>query len=689
MKSRIKTAATLCALLIGTVSCYEDNTDYVDTQTRISIYPAAEQFNADGTTASGNESFISAVTVNKGSAVADMDWEPSLPETADWATVRKTDVSSIFEEATSGTFHDVSAAGFEIVVTPNPEYRRKVVLTIVASDGTTADYEFEQLGLKADAQVTSEIENVVFMAAGGQESITYSSNMGDVYSYEITYGGTSSDWLSIDDNGVGELILTAAEWTDQENSRSAVLSIIVGTEQTSRAVLEIPVTQNAAYDHYYMYGASADNLPIGEAYELTRQVVGEYAGSLYFMRSADGKNPVLLNKDSRTLTYPCYALSQEGKIVEIAAADSEIPTGPEIDVDGLRKITVDFNNMTWTWERIATPNCMPDSELSAYPTKEYVTRDGGTKTWMTVSLHWAGDASIGRYKLGSGLVSGHQTGGYGNEAPYSSRNPAYDTVENGGEIVEATDNGGKPLAETYGRLYSSYEAITGYANGALNACQGGSSVMINSPLGEPGTTITDAVGDSYVLESVTSAILAAYPTTSAGDEQVEAEHPNVKMQIQGICPYGWHIANMQDWRDLVYAAHAASASDYPVDAATATYAAFGNGTLTNFAALLFTSDWNIYNPSCPAEKISAAAATFGFNMFSQGWRLYKTGYDYGPGDNDPRMYAFIPMIGQYTASKKAAWRIWNQSREANMRTNDGFDFGNGCGGTIRCVKNYK
>ena len=76
-------------------------------------------------------------------------------------------------------------------------------------------------------------------------------------------------------------------------------------------------------------------------------------------------------------------------------------------------------------------------------------------------------------------------------------------------------------------------------------------------------------------------------------------------------------------------------------------------------------------------------------MFSQGWRLYKTGYDYGPGDNDPRMYAFIPMIGQYTASKKAAWRIWNQSREANMRTNDGFDFGNGCGGTIRCVKNYK
>ena len=98
---------------------------------------------------------------------------------------------------------------------------------------------------------------------------------------------------------------------------------------------------------------------------------------------------------------------------------------------------------------------------------------------------------------------------------------------------------------------------------------------------------------------------------------------------------------------------------------------------------------NIYNPDCPAEKISTAAADFGFNMFSQGWRLYKTGYDYGPGDNDPRMYSFIPLIGDYSATKKAGWRIWNQSREANMRTNGGFDFGNGCGGAVRCVKNYK
>ena len=171
--------------------------------------------------------------------------------------------------------------------------------------------------------------------------------------------------------------------------------------------------------------------------------------------------------------------------------------------------------------------------------------------------------------------------------------------------------------------------------------------------------------------------------------ETKGEAVGLTMQVQGICPYGWHIANMQDWKDLVWAAHAQGAADYPVDAATATYRAFGDGTLTNFAALLFTSDWNIYNPDCPAEKISTAAADFGFNMFSQGWRLYKTGYDYGPGDNDPRMYSFIPLIGDYSATKKAGWRIWNQSREANMRTNGGFDFGNGCGGAVRCVKNYK
>ena len=55
MKSTIKTAAWICAILLVSVSCYDDGTDCFDTATRISLYPDVELFNADGTTASGNE----------------------------------------------------------------------------------------------------------------------------------------------------------------------------------------------------------------------------------------------------------------------------------------------------------------------------------------------------------------------------------------------------------------------------------------------------------------------------------------------------------------------------------------------------------------------------------------------------------------------------------------------------------
>ena len=82
---------------------------------------------------------------------------------------------------------------------------------------------------------------------------------------------------------------------------------------------------------------------------------------------------------------------------------------------------------------------MPDEELANYPTKDYPTASGGVKTWMTVSLHWNGGPGIGAVKLGSGLVGGSKTGGYGKPSdttvPYDVRNPAYDTAENGGGIL--------------------------------------------------------------------------------------------------------------------------------------------------------------------------------------------------------------------------------------------------------------
>ena len=127
-----------------------------------------------------------------------MAWEASVPASAVWATVRRTTVASIFEEATGGARHDLSADGIELVLQPNTEYRRTVVVTIAAADGTTADYEFTQLGQKADAAVTSETAQLVFMAAGGSETVTYTSNMGDAYAYEVVYEMCIRDSLYIE-----------------------------------------------------------------------------------------------------------------------------------------------------------------------------------------------------------------------------------------------------------------------------------------------------------------------------------------------------------------------------------------------------------------------------------------------------------------------------------------------------------
>ena len=77
-------------------------------------------------------------------------------------------------------------------------------------------------------------------------------------------------------------------------------------------------------------------------------------------------------------------------------------------------------------------------------------------------------------------------------------------------------------------------------------------------------------------------------------------------------------------------------------------------------------------------------------LFIQGWRLYDTGYNYGATSSDPRFYAWIPLLGQYTSKKTSFWRIYISGHtKTDMTLNDGFDLGNGSGAAIRCVKNYK
>lgn len=691
MKAFNRIIASVLALLTA-AACYDDGTDFIDNATRITLTPGVERFNADGTLESGNETFVAAVVVNEGNALSDMAWEASITGNPSWVKVQNTIVTTEFKESVSGNVHMITGPGVEVLVQSNPDWRRYFTLHIQTADNTEATYKFEQLGSKPDALAESTVKDVLFMATATkgsvEETVTYTSNMGDVYRYEVVYEGESKDWITIVDNGVGSVILKAADWDNPEKSRTAVLKVVVGTPETSEYTLEIPVTQNANYDFFYMYGASADGRSAADAIELVRTAVDVYETSAYFIASA--YNEIRFNLNGRTVSYPQIALAADGTIKEIASEADALPAGPQIDVDGMRKLVLNTAAMTWSWDRISTLNAMPDSEVEGYPVKEYVTRAGGIKTWMTVGLHWDGGAEIGRFKLGSGLVSLHQPGGYGNEAPYSVRKPEYDTVENGGMIETVKDASGVELGNLYGRLYSLSEALTGEPNGCLNDCINGSSVYLEYPLGAPGTKYIDAVGKEITIDVVTDVVLAGFAASAAGDAQAEERYPELAAQIQGICPYGWHIANHQDWKDLIYAASQAG-GDKPVDENLAHYAHFGNGYLANFAALLFSADWDKYNPEnkCEANR-SSVADDFGFNMFSQGWRLYKTGYDYGPGDNDPRMYAFIPVIGTYTAGSACkAWRIWNQGREAQMRINGGFDMGNGCGGAVRCVKNYK
>ncbi len=239
-------------------------------------------------------------------------------------------------------------------------------------------------------------------------------------------------------------------------------------------------------------------------------------------------------------------------------------------------------------------------------------------------------------------------------------------------------------ASVYGRLYSSYETLTGDPAGALSA-----ALLMPFPLGGAGTVVVDAVGNSITLEPILKADLKDYAASDGGNTQAEADHPSLSMQVQGICPYGWHIANMSDWKDLIYAVAESSKSysDYPVAAATASYGAMTSGNAANVAAHLRCKEWQDAEFN-PATVISNGAEAFAFNLYPQGWRLYKSGYDYCANSGNVRFYCLIPMMGQTTASKMALWRAYCTT-SADMVFDDGFDVGNGSGAAVRCVKNYE
>lgn len=677
----------LSVLALSISSCVKDGTDAFDNSVRVGLSPEPEQFAANGTTVSGDESFVGVVTVVKDNhKLSDNSWEAVIAEETDWATINRTIITSTFTETHSGKIHTVQEAGIEVKVQPNTEYRRAFTVEIRTADGSVTPFTFSQLGEKADAEVTTATKDVEFLAAGGSEEIVYTTNMGDVYSFEVEYGEEGAEWLSWSAERAGSVTLTAAAWTDKVHTRTATFTIVVGTDATSKASVSIPVVQLAADEYYFIYGTSCNGLTIDKALQLTKRDTGIYACDVYFMAADGGKNPILLNPDSRMLSYPYYALAADGTIAEIATAETVLPAGPAIDIDGRRNLIVNMNDKTWTWTRVTTVNCLPDSEVASYKTKSFIARDGSMKTWMVEFLRW--DGGVIRPKLGSPMVAtatgagAAGTGGYA-AANFPSSwddtsrlNMAYETTEIGGQLVGTNE---------HGRIYAFSEIITGKPTAGVGIAR-------YEPLPEgwtAGCEIVDAVGDRYVIEHIDNKNAATFSGDNAADE---AAHPTLKMQIQGICPYGWHIANTADWLDIAYAAAKASAGHtFPIDESRVTYKQFSTVSgstssgdkpdaprgIGNFAAWLRnTQYW-----SGSTMAVSDGADAFGFEYYPLGWRYMTQGFQCA----GTRAQVWIPLFYSNTATFRVNVLINNAVTSAEMAN---FDNGQAIA-PFRCVKNYK
>ena len=131
---------------------------------------------------------------------------------------------------------------------------------------------------------------------------------------------------------------------------------------------------------------------------------------------------------------------------------------------GLRIVTPNLNEKTYSIERITTPNCPPDSEVAKYATSTY-TANGRTKVWMRAGLDWNGGENIGGIKLGSRMVSdANNVGGYtSNISSYETvRVSDYDEVESGGKA-----QGEVEMSAKYGRIYTLTEFLTGTPKAAV------------------------------------------------------------------------------------------------------------------------------------------------------------------------------------------------------------------------------
>lgn len=418
---------------------------------------------------------------------------------------------------------------------------------------------------------------------------------------------------------------------------------------------------------YYVYGTPVgrgNNELVTEGLPMLPVALsssGTYSCTGYF-HNTNTPSRILINTDNQSPKFPCYALGENGRLVQVQSAE-EAPEAPAFDIDGMRTLTVNFNQMTYEFERVSTLNALPDEHVSYYPTAEY-TANGRTKTWMTQSLDWDGGKNARTLKLGTRPAAGTATGGYGIESYLSTaRVAAYDDVESGGSVEGSTEH-----AAAGGRLYTPSEIITGVPSAGVDLLH----QLADWPVEYRNQArITDAVGNSYVLFGLDAAALPA-----------NLHQPALTMQVQGICPYGWHVANAQDVYDLLCAAAAAKGESAPgMESMLGVW---------NVADVLRSEQgWN------NGSKTHESAANFGFNLYPSGVRTYAEGFS-SLGQTGSM---FICMLGDRYASDGST--TGSKISGVNCGWYMGPVDANGLGVTIssnhimgstampvRCVKNY-
>lgn len=614
------TAALLSAAML-LAGCYSTDTDddLLSTATLISIYPSMVSV---GSAAATQNVVVTLAPKSK----RNLDWSCSVQSA--WVTAVREKVPG---ESTGTVYEDAVVLAF----LENTAYKRQTTLTITASDGTVLEVPVVQKGIYADAYVKAAPESLTFMAENPQPAaVAIDTNMD-------TFAAVSdSDWCTVVDNGDGTITVTCTEYGDNTADRTAEITVTAGMPDTSEARTVIPVTQLRKDVYCYLYGSGVPKYPTREKWgQMTKLSDRVYVDSVYVK---NGRFSVY------TTEGDTYHLDGAGNL---SAAETDLT----VDVAGLRIVTLNLNEKTYSIERITTPNCLPDSEVAKYATSTY-TANGRTKVWMRAGLDWNGGENIGGIKLGSRMVSdANNVGGYtSNVSSYETvRVSDYDEVESGGKA-----QGEVEMSAKYGRIYTLTEFLTGTPKAAVELAR----LLTDWPAEyRPGSTFVDAVGNDIPVSSVKSLASADFENT-----------PSLSMQIQGICPYGWHVANVQDFYDMLCAAAAAK------------------GVTPNPLSAMI-GKWSVPDVLRSAEGWSAAptrhaaADAFGFDFFPQGRRLFKSGYQYYASRGE----MFICHPGGLSSGVYQCWRINALTNNAaDLTVSTTYNIGD-CSASFRCVKNYE